>query len=101
MSTEIKIKDAAHKVFLEKGFSATTIRDVAKEAGTNVALVNYYFRSKQNLFNVVMLEKVQQILGALAPILKDETTTLQQKIDGVINCYIDFLAKILICPHSF
>lgn len=93
LSTEAKIKEAAHHVFLEKGFSAATIRDVAKEAGTNVALVNYYFRSKQNLFNVVMLEKIQQIFGTLAPVLKDETTTLPQKIDGVVNCYIDFLTK--------
>ncbi|HEY3402332.1 MAG TPA: TetR/AcrR family transcriptional regulator [Ohtaekwangia sp.] len=93
LTTENKIKEAAHLVFLEKGFSAATIRDVAKEAGTNVALVNYYFRSKKNLFNVVMLEKVQQIFGTLAPVLKDETTTLHQKIDGVVNCYIDFLTK--------
>lgn len=93
LSTEAKIKQAAHQVFLEKGFSETTIRDVAKEAGSNIALVNYYFRSKKNLFNVVMLEKVQQMLGTLAPILKDETTTLEQKIDGVVNCYIDFLTK--------
>ncbi|MBP9924816.1 MAG: TetR/AcrR family transcriptional regulator [Cyclobacteriaceae bacterium] len=93
ISTEDRIKEAAHRVFLEKGFSATTIRDVAKEAKSNVALVNYYFRSKKNLFTTVMLEKVHQILGKLAPILKDETITLHQKIDGVVNCYIDFLTK--------
>jgi AcrR family transcriptional regulator len=93
ISTEIKIKEAAHRVFLEKGFSATTIRDVAKEAGSNVALLNYYFRSKKNLFNVVMLEKVQQILMALAPIVKDESTSLDQKIERVVNTYIDFLTK--------
>jgi len=91
ISTELRIKEAAHRVFLEKGFSAATIRDVAKEARSNVALVNYYFRSKKNLFNVVMVEKIQQIFGTLAPILNDETTSLSQKIDGVVNCYIDFL----------
>jgi len=91
VSTEIRIKEAAHKVFLANGYTATTVRDVAQEAGTNVALVNYYFRSKENLFNVVMLEKVQQMLGTLAPILKDETTSLDQKINGVVDCYIDFL----------
>lgn len=93
ISTKNKIKEAAHRVFLEKGFSATTMRDVAKKAKTNVALANYYFRSKKNLFDVVMLEKVQQILGNLIPIVKDEATTLDQKIDGVVNTYIDFLTK--------
>src|SRR4051812_18451043 len=93
VSTEVRIKEAAHTVFLKKGFSAATVRDVAKEARTNVALVNYYFRSKQNLFDVVMMEKVQLMFGTLAPILKEETTTLPEKIDGVVNCYISFLTK--------
>lgn len=92
-STEARIKEAAHAVFLKKGFSATTVRDVAKKARTNVALVNYYFHSKQNLFNVVMMEKVQLMLGTLAPILKDETTLLPEKINGIVNCYTDFLTK--------
>ena len=93
ISTEVRIKEAAHKVFLNKGFSGTSVRDVAKEARSNVALVNYYFRSKKNLFNVVMLEKVHQLLGSLAPILNDETTTLDRKIEGMVNSYIDFLTK--------
>lgn len=93
ISTEIRIKEAAHKVFLAKGFSATTVRDVAKVAETNVALVNYYFRSKKNLFNVVMLEKVQLLLGSIVPILNNETATLEEKIRGMVNSYIDFLTK--------
>ena len=49
-STEEKIKEAAKRVFLGKGFSGCTSREIAKEAGMNVALVNYYFRSKNQLF---------------------------------------------------
>ena len=93
VSAESRIKSAAHKVFLTKGFASTTVRDVAKEAGTNVASVNYYFRSKKNLFNVVMLEKVQLLLGTLAPILNNEATTLDEKFIGMVNTYIDFLTK--------
>jgi len=54
LSTEEKIKAAARKVFLRKGFSATRTRDIAEEAGINLALLNYYFRSKQKLFEEVM-----------------------------------------------
>lgn len=93
ISTEVRIKEAAHQVFLRKGFSATTMRDVAKEAGTNLALVNYYFRSKKNLFNVVMFEKIQLLLGSIAPILSNESSTLNEKITGIVNSYIDFLTK--------
>ncbi|MGC3977884.1 MAG: TetR family transcriptional regulator [Paludibacteraceae bacterium] len=48
-STEEKIKQSAEKVFMEKGFFGARTRDIADEAGINLALLNYYFRSKENL----------------------------------------------------
>lgn len=55
-STEEKIKEAARTVFHKKGFAATRTRDIAEEAGINLALLNYYFRSKQRLFELIMVE---------------------------------------------
>ena len=49
-----KIKQAARKLFTEKGFDAVKTRDIAAEAGINLALLNYYFRSKEKLFEIVM-----------------------------------------------
>ena len=51
LSTEEKILISASKVFTEKGFSGTRTRDIAEEAGINLALLNYYFRSKKNFLN--------------------------------------------------
>ena len=51
ISTEAKIKEAAKRVFTNKGFSGCSSREIANEAGMNVALVNYYFTSKEQLFN--------------------------------------------------
>ncbi|WP_432327483.1 TetR family transcriptional regulator [Mucilaginibacter sp. P25] len=51
-----KILNAARSIFTKKGFLATTVRDIATEANTNVASVNYYFRSKENLFEFIMDE---------------------------------------------
>ena len=48
--TEIKIKTAAKSLFLKKGYSATTTREIAKESDINLALLNYYFTSKCKLF---------------------------------------------------
>ena len=42
LSTEQKIKEAAQKVFMKKGYAATRTRDIAEEAGINLALLNYY-----------------------------------------------------------
>ena len=91
LSTEEKIKVAARKVFLRKGFSATRTRDIAEEAGLNLALLNYYFRSKQKLFEEVMKEKIQTLLQTLIPVLNNPSTSLEKKIDLIVSNYIEVL----------
>jgi len=91
LSTEEKIKEAAKKVFLKKGYAATRTRDIADESGINLALLNYYFRSKEKLFDLVMLEKLEKFFGAIAPVLNNAGTTLEQKITLFSNNYIDLL----------
>ena len=91
LSTEEKIKEAAKKVFLKKGYAATRTRDIAEEAGINLALLNYYFRSKEKLFDLVMLEKLEKFFGAIAPILNNTTTSLEQKVTLFSNNYIDLI----------
>ena len=91
LSTEEKIKEAARKVFLKKGYAATRTRDIAEEAGINLALLNYYFRSKEKLFDLVMLEKLEKFFGAIAPILNNTTTSLEQKVTLFSNNYIDLI----------
>lgn len=92
-STEEKIKEAARTVFLRKGFSATRTRDIAEEAGINLALLNYYFRSKQKLFDEVMKEKIQTLLMSVIPVLNDSTITLEKKIELIVSNYIAVLSK--------
>jgi len=93
LPTEEKIKEAARKVFLRKGFSATRTRDIAEEAGINLALLNYYFRSKQKLFDEVMKEKIQTLLKTIIPVLQDSSTSLDEKIRLIASNYIKVLAK--------
>jgi AcrR family transcriptional regulator len=90
-STEQKIKEAAHKVFVQKGYSGTTTRDIADAAGINNALLNYYFRSKEKLFDIVMQEQVATLFGKIYPIVNNEETTLEQKIAAIIDYYTEVL----------
>jgi len=92
-STEEKIKEAARKVFMQKGYSATRTRDIAEEASINLALLNYYFRSKEKLFHQVMQEKLQQFFGVLLKIINDSSTKLETKIDLIVSNYIDVLSE--------
>lgn len=91
-STEERFKEAARVVFTKKGYAATKTRDIAEEAGLNLALLNYYFRSKEKLFEIVMAENVQKLFAFLAPTLNDTSTTLDQKIDIIAVRYIDMLS---------
>ena len=93
LSTEDKILLAASKVFTEKGFSGTRTRDIAEEAGINLALLNYYFRTKEKLFVQVMKVKIVLLFGQIIPIDTNEKTTLEEKIDLASVKYFDILTK--------
>lgn len=55
LETKTRIINASRVLFAEKGFEGTTIRDISGEAGVNVASINYYFSSKEKLFEEVLL----------------------------------------------
>lgn len=90
-STEEKIKEAARTVFTRKGYAATRTRDIAKEANINLALLNYYFRSKEKLFGLIMMEKMQKFFGFIGPIIYNEGLSLDLKIEAIISNYIDMI----------
>jgi len=90
-SAEQKIKEAARKLFTEKGFDAVKTRDIAEEAGINLALLNYYFRSKQKLFDLIMVENFEAFVQQLIPLLGDETLSLDETLEKVTGSYIDML----------
>jgi AcrR family transcriptional regulator len=92
-STEARIKEAARKLFTQKGFAAVKTRDIAAEAGINLALLNYYFRSKQKLFDMIMLENMQQFIKGIALIFEDGNASIEQKLESVVSSYIDMLIK--------
>jgi AcrR family transcriptional regulator len=91
-STEQKIKKAARKVFQQKGFAATRTRDIAEKAGINLALLNYYFRSKEKLFAIIMRESMQTFLRSVVLVFNDEESSLSQKVDRIAVNYIDILS---------
>lgn len=93
-TTEERIKEAARKLFTQKGFSATRTRDIAEEAGINLALLNYYFRSKQKLFDLVMMENFQQFIRGITVNFTDETLTFDQRIERIVAAYVDMLTRL-------
>lgn len=92
-STREKIINAGRKIFLTKGFDGTRTRDITQEAGINTALLNYHFGSKENLFEIVMLETMSIFMQKMSRVFNDTTSTFEQKIKDLCENYINFLIE--------
>lgn len=89
-STEVKIREAAKNVFIAKGFDGCTSREIAKEAGMNVALVNYYFCSKKQLFTLVFEAAMEDFMFSTVEVFKTDLS-LEAKLRVFIEREYEFL----------
>lgn len=92
-TTEERIKVAARAVFHKKGFAAARTRDIAEEAGINLALLNYYFRSKERLFVIVMIETFSEFFGSVNIFINNPDTSFEEKIEQFAAGYIDLIFR--------
>jgi len=90
--TEEKIFEAATDVFVEKGMDGARMQDIASHAGINKALLHYYFRTKDKLFNAVFEMIARKIFKKFAPVF-DENITLEDKIRFFYREHISFLQE--------
>ena len=84
VSTEERIKQAARIIFQKKGLAASRTRDIAEAADVNLALLNYYFRSKENLFEIIMLETIGDFANKLIEVLNDTSTSFEYKVEQIV-----------------
>ncbi len=91
-NTEEKIKEAAKQVFIAKGFSGCTSREIAKAAGMNVALVNYYFRSKSALFKIIFEAAMGDFLLSMLEVF-NTSIPLEEKLRNYLSREYEFLSK--------
>lgn len=90
-NTEQAILKAAEKEFLKKGYSGSKTTEIAKEAGVTHAMLHYYFRTKENLFNKVFEEKAKQLADTFISRV-DESLPFLEKMKCSIEAHFDLLA---------
>lgn len=90
--TEEKIFEAATDVFVDKGMDGARMQDIASHAGINKALLHYYFRTKDQLFNAVFEMIARKILKKFAPVF-DENLSIEEKIRFFFKEHITFLQE--------
>lgn len=91
-STEEKILEAATNIFVTKGMEGARMQEIADEAGINKALLHYYFRSKERLFEAIFSNVINMAFPQLTQILKSDVDFVT-KMERVIDAYIDLLRK--------
>ncbi len=97
LNPEEQILEAAKTVFQRKGFDGARMSDIAKEAGINQALLHYYYRSKDKLFQAVFRIAVLTLFPKIIQIFNTEKP-LEQKIEEFINKYFDLLIQFPYMP---
>jgi AcrR family transcriptional regulator len=87
-SSEVKarILKEAQVLFIKNGYKGTSVRDIAKASDTNVAMVNYYFKSKYNLFEIIF---------------EDALDVLTKRIFETITSDLPFFELIETCIHTY
>lgn len=79
----------AEELFGEKGFDGTSVRDIAHRAGVNLAMISYYFGSKEKLLEYLIEFRAGYTHGILEELNKDESLSPWEKIDRLVDLYVD------------
>ncbi|MEO8772033.1 MAG: TetR family transcriptional regulator [Ferruginibacter sp.] len=85
----IQILEKSEELFAEKGFNGTTVRDIAEYAGINLAMVSYYFGSKEKLLEALFRNRMAATQIRLQNIISNQSLSFIQKIDILIDEFID------------
>jgi TetR/AcrR family transcriptional regulator len=100
LETEQKIINAAYEIFIEKGLEGARMQEIADRAGINKALLHYYFRSKEHLFDAIFQDIFQRIIPQFAQILKSKTDPFEM-VQVLLTFYNNFFMENPYMPQFF
>lgn len=89
---QMEILQVAEKLFAEDGFDGTSIRQIAKEAKVNIAMISYYFGSKEKLLETLIIHRTSGMKMQLENIYRDDLTPIE-KVERLIDLYISRINK--------
>lgn len=91
LTTEQRIMQAAEHDFLTSGFAATKTTEIAARAGVTHAMLHYYFRTKENLFNRIVESKIELLSQSIQVLFKPSQLPLVERIQAGVEAHFDFL----------
>jgi AcrR family transcriptional regulator len=85
---QLAILQAAETLFASQGFHGTSVRDIAHAADVNIAMISYYFGSKEKLIEAIFLNRIVGWKSVLESFLKDESLTFVARFDKLVETYV-------------
>ncbi|WP_298150545.1 TetR family transcriptional regulator [Flavobacterium sp.] len=89
---QIRILHVAEQLFAEKGFDGTSIRNIAKEAKINIAMVSYYFGSKERMLEALIISRTADLKIQLENLLREDLAPMD-KLEKLIDLYLTRIQK--------
>ncbi|HIS09660.1 MAG TPA: TetR/AcrR family transcriptional regulator [Candidatus Avibacteroides excrementipullorum] len=90
---EQTIINTAKQLFIEKGYTDTSMSDIASRAGINRSTLHYYFRTKDRMFQAVFGSIVSAFFPKATAIILDSDTPYMERISKILDEYMDFLIQ--------
>lgn len=92
-NSEERILKAAEELFLAKGYASTKTTQIAEKAGVTHAMLHYYFRTKEHLFDHIVNKKMQFIFNSISQPLSNNECSFSERIKNIIEAHFDFLTE--------
>ena len=86
---QLQIIETAERLFSNRGFDGSSVRDIADAAGINVAMISYYFGSKEKLMEAIFEVKIGRVQMRVEELLKDSSISTIQKVNTLIDEHIE------------
>lgn len=99
------ILEAAEGIIAAKGYEAATVRDIADAAGVNLAMISYYFGSKEGLMEELFHERMENMKLRLELLIKDKQLSPFEKVETLLEEYVKKVVdkqsfyKIMLCEQ--
>lgn len=92
-NTEEKILASAKRIFFQKGLKGARMQEIADDAEVNKAMLHYYFRSKERLFEKVFQDSIAHVTPRVTEVFLEESVSFRAKIGRLVGLLVDLFAE--------
>ncbi len=90
---QLQIIRTAEKLFACKGYDGTSVRDIAEEAGVNVAMISYYFGSKEKLMQALFQQRMDKVRTKIESLINNEDLGPFEKVSVLVDDYVQRMTE--------